>query len=344
MTSSSQRLPVAEAEELATRAFQRAGVSFEAARDAAEILTLAEMMGIATHGLKRVATYTARIEAGGIRAGATPRVTAPAPALRQVDGDDGLGPATARLALRKGIAAARDCGVGAVFLRRGAHLGALAPYLWIAAEAGMAAIVTTNTAPMLASAGGREALIGNNPVGLGLPGPKGAHVMLDMALSVAARSSVRAAAEMGAEIPDSWATDATGRPTTDARAAMEGLMQAIGGAKGAQLALCLDLMAATLSGAAMLSEIPNAAKAPDQPQGLGQMFLLIDAGKLLPGADPFARLEDAARMVGRSAAIDPANPPRLPGARAIAALRRTQKWGLDLPAPLLVDLKERAGV
>ena len=68
-------LPVAEAEELATRAFQRAGVSFEAARDAAEILTLAEMMGIATHGLKRVATYTARIEAGGIRAGATPRVT-----------------------------------------------------------------------------------------------------------------------------------------------------------------------------------------------------------------------------------------------------------------------------
>ena len=74
------------------------------------------------------------------------------------------------------------------------------------------------------------------------------------------------------------------------------------------------------------------------------MFLLIDAGKLLPGADPFARLEDAARMVGRSAAIDPANPPRLPGARAIAALRRTQKWGLDLPAPLLVDLKERAGV
>ena len=62
------------------------------------------------------------------------------------------------------------------------------------------------------------------------------------------------------------------------------------------------------------------------------------------GHDPFARLEDAARMVGRSAAIDPANPPRLPGARAIAALRRTQKWGLDLPAPLLVDLKERAGV
>ena len=120
--------------------------------------------------------------------------------------------------------------------------------------------------------------------------------------------------------------------------------QADKGSKGAQLALCLDLMAATLSGAAMLSEIPNAAKAPDQPQGLGQMFLLIDAGKLLPGADPFARLEDAARMVGRSAAIDPANKPGVPGARAIAALRRRQKWGLDLPAPLLVDLKERAGV
>ncbi len=130
----SERLSAADAVDLA-RAFQRADVPLEAARDAAEILVLAEMMGIASHGLKRVETYALRIEAGGIDARARPRVTAPAPALRQLDGTDGLGPATARRALREGIAAALECGIDAVFLRRGARLGARAPCLWIAAEA-----------------------------------------------------------------------------------------------------------------------------------------------------------------------------------------------------------------
>ncbi len=169
------------------------------------------------------------------------------------------------------------------------------------------------------------------------------HVLLEMAQSVVARSRLREAAEARTPDPDTWATGAAGTPTTDARFGMAGLIEAIGGTKGARLALCLDLMAAVLSGAAMLTEIPDAASTPERPQRFAQMLLLIDARKLLPQPDGFGRIATAARMVGTCPAVDPAMPPRLPGARAIAALRKAQSAGLDLPAPLLAGLSARAG-
>lgn len=337
------RIAEAEARALATAAFTRAGVPAAEAADAAEILTLAEMMGIGTHGLSRVRTYVERMAAGGIDPGATASVTAPAPALRLVDARNGLGPAMARRALDAAIEAARETGLGGAFCRRSSHLGALSPYLWIAAEAGFAAIVSSNTAPMIAPAGGRAARIGNNPLGIGLPHGQGRHVLLDMALSVASRSRLRAAADRGEPIPETWATDAAGRPTSDPAAAMAGLMQAIGGPKGAHLALALDLLAGGLSGAAMLTDIPNAAEAPGQPQNLGQMVLLIDCRRLMPAEALTARIDDAARILADTPPVDCGHPPRLPGARAIAAMRAARRDGLDLPGALHADLVALAG-
>ncbi|RZV46550.1 MAG: Ldh family oxidoreductase, partial [Sphingomonadaceae bacterium] len=193
-----KRISVEAAADLAARAFRNAGVGGRDASSAAEILALAEAMGIRTHGLNRVRDYVTRINAGGIDPAAEILALRPAPALRHIDGKDGLGPAVARRALDEAIGAAREAGIGATFVRRASHLGALAPYLYIAARAGFAAVVTTNTAPMIAPAGGRSPVVGNNPLGLVVPHPGGQHVLVDMALSVAARSRVRAAASQGA--------------------------------------------------------------------------------------------------------------------------------------------------
>lgn len=335
---------LAEAEALAARAFARCGVPERAAREAAETLALAEAMGLPTHGLSRVAVYAGRMAEGGITAGALPQVTAPAPALRLIDGRNGLGPAVARRALSEAMAAARQCGLGGAFCRGGNHLGALAPYLWLAAQEGFAAILTTNTAPMIAPSGGRAPRIGNNPLGIGLPWPGGHPVMLDMALSAVSRSRVRAAAAAGEPIPEGWALDAAGRPTTDPGAALEGLMCAIGGGKGAALALGLDLLAAGLSGAAMLDEVPTAAKEPGKAQNLGQMFLLIDTKALdSAGALP-ARLAQAAETLAATPRAQGSSaPPRLPGARAAAALARARQDGLTLAPGLLEELRGLAG-
>lgn len=332
-----------KAQALAARAFLRCGVRDGMAADAARMMTMAEMMGITTHGLARVSNYVDRLQAGGMDPRTEPVITAPAPALLQVDGRNGLGPAVALRATRAAMNAARATGIAAAFCRHSTHLGALAPLLWIAAQDGFAAIITTNTAPMIAPAGGRRALLGNAPVGLAIPDEDGMPVLLDMALSVAARSKVRAAASAGASIPETWATDAQGRPTTDAAAAMDGLMQAIGGAKGAHLALCLDLFAGGLSGAAMMGEIPNANTTPDVPPDLGHMIVIIDAARLMPPDRLSARLADARNMVETTPRVDPAQAIRLPGARAVAALKTAQAQGFTLAPDLFDTLSRLAG-
>ncbi|MHA6345361.1 Ldh family oxidoreductase [Roseivivax sp. CAU 1761] len=321
--------------------FQRAGARSDMARDAAGVLVTTEMMGIRTHGLAKVAPYAARLRDGGVDPQATPVITAPAPALRQVDGRNGLGAAVALRAMRAALEAAQEVGMGAAFCRGSTHLGALAPHLLCAAEAGCAAIVATNSSPMIAPPGGRHAVIGNSPLGIGLPDANGGHVILDMALSVVARSKVREAAARGAAIPDTWATDADGRPTTDAAAAMQGLMQAIGGTKGANLALCLDLLAGGLSGAAMLSEVPNANLDTKAVADVGHLFVVIDAARLMPPAALAGRLADARGMLADSAR--PGEHPRLPGARALAALAEAREHGVEVEPDMLARLRDMAG-
>lgn len=336
-------LTEAEARALATSAFTQSGLHADMAAQGADMLVLAQMMGITTHGLARVVDYVDRIRAGGINPSAIPVIAAPAPSLVQVDGCQGLGPAVALRAVDAGIAAARETGMAGVFCRRSTHLGALAPLLYKAAGAGFAALFTTNSSPMIAPAGGKSPVLGNAPFGIAVPDPGGCHVILDIALSVAARSKVRQAAKAGQPIPETWATDANGHPTTDATKAMGGLMQAIGRTKGANLSLCLDLLAGGLSGAAMLSEIPNANLTPGAEANVGHMFVLIDAARLL-SPDAFgARLGDARAMVQGSPRVDAATPIRLPGARAIEALNKAKVQGVHVAPELFDKLTALAG-
>ena len=338
-----QRITEAEAQALTVRAFSRVGVLPAMAWDAAEMITTAEMMGIPTHGLLRVANYVDRLRAGGMNPKAMPKITAVAPALLKVDGQNGLGGAVALRAMNAAMKAARKTGMAAAFCRRSTHLGALAPLLWVAAQDGFAAIITTNSAPMIAPAGGRSAVLGNAPLGFAMPDEQGVPVLLDMALSVAARSKVRAASVAGTAIPDTWATDAAGRPTTDATAAMKGLMQAIGGTKGANLSLCLDLFAGGLSGAAMMSELPDTNKTPEVTPDVGHMILVIDAARLIEPEALSARMQDARNMVTASPAVDETAPIRLPGQRAIAALKTARAQGFTLAPGLFETLSDLAG-
>ena len=337
------RLTESAACDLATRAFTRVGVRKCIARDAARMLTTAEMMGITTHGLARLPNYIERVRAGGVNALADPVITPVAPAVLQVDGQNGLGAAVALRAMRGAMQLARTTGFAAAFCRQSSHLGALAPVLWEAVQGGFAAIITTNTAPMIAPAGGRQPMLGNAPIGLAIPDPSGAPVLLDMALSVAARSKVRAAAVAGQSIPDTWALDAKGHATTDAAAAMQGMMQAVGGAKGANLSLSLDLFAGGLSGAAMLSEIPNANLYPGAVADVGHMILVFDPGCLMPSEDLSTRLADARQMVEGNPPATRDTAVRMPGARAVAALQKAQLEGFKIAPKLYEKLEENAG-
>jgi LDH2 family malate/lactate/ureidoglycolate dehydrogenase len=347
MQEADLRISPDAARQLACRAFTTLGVPTPVAEDAAGVLVCAEMMGITTHGLNRVASYGARLAGGGIDPAGHITVSRIAPALVQVDGGNALGPAVACRALDAAMDAARETGAGVALCRQSNHFGAAAPYCLRACEAGFALMVMSNTTPLLAPAGGRVAAVGNNPLGLGFPAADGRHMIVDMALSVVSRSRIRRAAQTGDPIPEGWATDADGQPTTDAGAAMRGVLQGIGGHKGYGLALGVEMLAGVWSGAAFLTQIADLSRdeADGTPvrQDLGQAFIVLDLARFQPDGAGAARMAQARDLLTATPPASPDAPVRLPGDRALAHLARARAEGLCVAAHTLAALRNMAG-
>ena len=327
---------------LAERAFAALGLAPQDAADTARILVLGDLFGHHTHGVSRVESYGERLEIGGINPRPELRVERPAPAIARVDGDNAVGPVVGMRALREAMAIAREAGVGVAFARGSNHFGAISPYCHIAAEQGFASIIGSNATTTIAPSGGREARLGNSPLGFGIPNPGGPPIILDMAMSVVARAKIRTALKRGEPIPDTWATDREGRPTTDAQAALDGFLQPIGGYKGYGLALIVDLFAGLLSGAAYLTHVKSWSEEPDAAQDLGHFFILIDAARLGPTEWLAQRMTDFAAILHDTPPADPARPVLLPGERERGHMERQRREGIDIDPAVLARLEALA--
>lgn len=336
-------LPSDQLEELATAALCNAGMIAEDAGQVAHVLVLADLFGIHTHGVQRIPQYLGRAVGGGLDLHAEIVTNAVAPAIALVDGDNGLGPLVGVRALDAALAGARETGVGAAFARGSNHFGPIMPYLFMACRQGFAAIITSNATTTIAPWGGREARLGNNPLGVGVPTPGGDPVMLDIAMSVAARAKIRAAAKNGETIPDTWATDAGGVATTDPDAALAGFLQPIGGHKGYGLSIMVDLFAGLLSGAGYLTRVGSWNKTPDRPQNLGHTFLLIDTARLVSQEDLSDRMRDFARIIRDTPPAAADQPVRLPGDAEMAAYHRQSRDGVEVAAEDVTALRDLAG-
>jgi LDH2 family malate/lactate/ureidoglycolate dehydrogenase len=306
-------IPSGELTSLAASALATSGMSTSAAESIAEILVLADLFGIHTHGVLRVPQYLDRANIGGINPHADVRTTRLAPALALVDGDNGVGPLVGAAALDAAMEGARNAGVGAAFARHSNHFGPIMPYLFKAATDGFAAIIASNATTTIAPWGGKATRVGNNPLGWGVPNPGGDPVLLDIALSVAARAKIRAAAAADRTIPDTWATDSLGHPTTDPSAALEGFLQPIAGHKGYGLAVMVDMFAGLLSGAAYLDRVSSWSVNPERAQDLGHFFILVDAKLLTDESTLSSRVDDFASRLLSTPATNPTDPVRLPG-------------------------------
>ena len=261
-----------------------------------------------------------------------------APAVARVDGANGLGPLVGMRALEAAMDLARDCGVGMAFARASNHFGPISPYGFIAAQAGFATMIGSNATTPIAPWGGGDARLGNNPLGFGVPQPGGPPFLLDMAMSVAARAKIRGAAARGEPIPATWATDAAGRPTTDAKAALDGFLQPVGGHKGYGLALVVDLFAGLLSGAGFLTHVSSWSVDPEKPQDLGHFFIAIDTTKLGAAEWLAGRMADFRAILHASPPADPSAPVVVPGEIELARMARFRAEGIPLPQDVIDSL------
>ena len=326
--------------DLAASALVGVGMETGDANDAARLLVYADMFGIHTHGVERILSYGQRLKIGGIKARPDITSTPLAPSIVSIDGDNGLGPLVGIRALEVAMKAARTNGLALALVRGSNHFGPISPYSYIAAQNGFATLIGSNATTTIAPSGGSEAKLGNNPFGFGLPNPGGDPFMLDMAMSVVARAKIRSAAKQAQPIPESWATDSDGNPTTDPTAALKGFLQPVGGHKGYGLALVVDLIAGLLSGAAYLTHVKSWVDTPEKPQNLGHYFLLIDVSRLGSPDWLETRIRDFTTILHDTKPSDPNAPVLVPGELEMKSFRRAQTGGMKLGQEMLNALQD----
>jgi ureidoglycolate dehydrogenase (NAD+) len=339
MASDTTTLAEEELTALACRALEGLGVDPADARKVARILVLGDLFGHHTHGVLRLESYGDRLAIGGINRAPVIREEELAPALVRIDGDNALGPLLGMQALEAAMARARRFGVGLAFVRDSNHFGAISPYSYIAAQEGFATIIGTNASVTIAPTGGKEARLGNNPIAFGVPMPGGDPVILDMAVSVAARGKIREALKRGKTIPDTWAVGPDGKATTDPKTALDGFLLPIGGYKGYGLSAIVDMFAGVLSGAAYLTKVVPWMEEPEKPQGLGHFFIAIDT-RVLGGSEWLAaRVGDFAAILHDTPPADPAQPVMLPGEIELRKLAHHRAHGVPIETSVLEKLR-----
>jgi len=320
--------------QLARTALEKAGAHSRMAEAAARHLVRAEEQGLPTHGMSRVPFYCAMLRKGRAEGGAHPAMTAERGGACLIDNRDGLPYVAVEWAVEEVILRARRNGIGFAGIRNSAHVGVLGIHLLKIGEAGMVGLAFTNSPAAIPAWGGKKALFGTNPVAAVFPRRKGDPLVIDLAMTTVVRGRIMMAMRKGERIPEGWALDRDGKPTTDPKEAIErGSLFPIGGAKGAMLALTFELICAALSGSAIGPEADSFFAEEGNKPRIGQAFIAIDPSAL-SGIDRFFERTEA---VITAMLADPGV--RLPGARRFAAERKS-KDGLDVPDELLAQIEK----
>ena len=281
MSSRNRRLTLPDATTLAREALQLAGASLSAAEALAEATVAAEAAGQPNVGFAHLIDHLEALKAGRIKGDAVPVLSRPAAAIFHSDAGGGIAQLGFDMAFEALVAAARDLGI-ALFAQHNAYTcGALGWFASRLAHEGLVAIAASNGPALMAGSGGATRVFSTNPLAFAAPRSSGAPLLIDQASSETAFVNVRRAAKEGRPIPPGWALDADGRPTTDAAAAVKGALLAYGGARGANIALMVEVLAAGLTGANWSLDAPSFVSGDKSP-GSGLLVIAIAPDLLDP--------------------------------------------------------------
>lgn len=336
-------VPAATLQALATDILVATGLPAADAETAANILVQAQLRGIDSHGLAHLPVYVRRLLEKSIRPDAAMVLHQAGAAASVLDAGNGFGVLAAHKAMLEAIRLASGQGIGCCTVRNSSHFGAANYFVELAAQQGLIGIVLSNAAPTMAPWGGREAILGTNPLAFAFPRPDQPPIVIDMATSIVARGRIRKAAQAKAAIPADWALDADGVPTTDAEAALLGTIQPMGGAKGYALALAIELLCAGLAGGRPGFQVRNPHDPGPEPSGTSHCFIAIEAA-YFAGRD--IAMQAAEAVAERIAQSQPAAnaAPRLPGQRAAATYAQRSRHGIPVSPALLESFRAAAGM
>lgn len=318
-----RNISLAEAEKLAVRALTHHRVSPDNAGSVARALVSAEADGLKGHGLSRLPSYCGQSASGKVDGFAIPAAVRAANAAIRVDARNGFAYPALDLAIERltELTAVTGIAVAAVFNSH--HCGVAGHHAEALARKGMCALLFANTPKAIAPWGGSQGIYGTNPIAFAAPRPGAAPLVIDLSLSKVARGKIMFAQQEGKPIPEGWALDPAGNPTTDPGAALNGTMLPMGGAKGAALVMMVEILAAALPAANFGFEASSFFTADGPPPGVGQLLIALAPGPLSGGGYE-------ARIAALTDAVLGQDNTRLPGDRRLELRQQAESKGLQL--------------
>lgn len=268
------RVDKAKLKELMKNKIVRAGLKEEHAEVVSDVLLHADLRGVHSHGAMRVEYYAERIAKGGINADPKMNFEKTGPSTAILDGDNGVGHYFAKTGMDEAIKIAKENGVAIVGVRNISHSGALSYFVQQAANEKMVAISMCQSDPMVVPFGGAEPYYGTNPIAFAAPSSTGKNIIFDMATTVQAWGKVLHARSKNEAIPDDWAVDENGEPTTDPFKVKA--LVPIAGPKGYGLMMMVDVLAGILLGLPYGKQVTSMYEDLTAYRKLGQLHIVIN--------------------------------------------------------------------
>lgn len=289
------------------------GVPAAQAETVADVMTTADLYGVTTHGAAILDAHIKRVERGGYNLQPAFPVLRRTAAFAVVDGDNSFGFVSASHCMAMAVEGAKESGIYQVFSRNNNTFGPAFYYPLQAAKQGFIGLIFSNSPAQMPPSGGKEKILGTNPFAAVIPVPGQEPIIIDMASSVVAKSKFNEFKNAGKPLPEGWALDKNGVPTTDPEEAIAGLVLPMGGHKGYCIAMLIDVLSGVLSGAAYLNKIGRFYSPDGNGMDVGFCCIAIDPYAVL-GEDYDARIQDFVSTIRNSQPVE-GNTISLPGDR-----------------------------
>lgn len=333
------KFPVETIKKFGTDVFMKAGLSREDAAVSMESFLLSDLRGIRTHGTTHLKDYCKRLELGTATPGAAIEFTRTGPSSLVVDANHAVGMPAAYKVMQRCVDIATETGSCFASVKNGCHYGFGGYFAMCAADRGMIGFSVSNTPPLVVPFGGAEPLLGTNPLSVAIPAGKYPALVLDMATSLVAKGKISLALKEGKSIPEGWAVDKNGAPTTDPAAANVGALLPVGGPKGYGIALAISLLSSALSGASFDTEIPRFWEEPAKDTNTGYFMGAIDIARFVD-LDTFKSRVDAIFDIIKNSKPAPGfSQVMIPGEIEFNLTQKNRAEGIDLSEATLADFR-----
>ena len=311
---------------------EKLGASEEDCELVAEATIDADLKGFTSHGLGRFPQYIISINAGTINLEDNITIEKETPAIALVNGNSGFGQAVSYKSMQLAIKKAKEVGIGCVGVHNTNHFGVTGFYSDLALRENVIGMVIANTDPAIAPFGGSKALIGTNPIAIGIPSES--YIAVDMATSVTARGKIIESKRKGLDLPEGWALDKDGNPTTNPEAALGGSLLPFGGFKGYAISLMVEILTGPLVQAGYGTGVTGTAS-PTKNCTKGDLYIAIDPSKFGDFDEFVSNTEDfisQVRATGENVAV--------PGDLEVKRIADAEANGIEIDEKLYEQLKE----